>query len=248
MLMPMRLGSDDQALLAVNQAFYDPLWSHSNLMRAERFNTWPLVSSLLTPGQARLEVAPGLRPRLPLEGTKFIDASVPAVETLRNHGADAEVGLVTRLPFRDAAFGLVAALDIVEHVGDDEAALAEIARVAAPGGTVLLSAPLHPSRWTSFDALVGHGRRYEPAEIASKLARHGLAVRRSAAYGMQPRSSRLLDFAVWSLTYRRARAIWLYSRVMLPMAAFFQKRLELTAGMMDTRDVDEILLECEKRG
>jgi SAM-dependent methyltransferase len=245
--MLMRLGRDDQALLAVNQAFYDPLWSHSSLMRAERFNTWPLVRSLLTPGQSRLEVGPGLRPRLPLEGTRFIDASIPAVATLRDHGADAEVGLVSRLPFADASFGLVAAFDIVEHVGDDEAALAEIARVAASGATVLLSAPLHPSRWTSFDALVGHRRRYEPRELVSKLARHGLDVKRTAAFGMQPRSSRLLDFAVWSLTYRRERAIWWYSRVMLPIAALFQKRLELTAGMMDVGDVDEILLECGRR-
>jgi len=237
---------DDRSLLAVNQAFYDPLWARSRLMRPERFNTWPLVRSLLTPGQARLEVAPGLCPRLPIEETRFIDASVPAVTTLREHGADAQIGMVAQLPFADASFGLVAAFDIVEHVDDDDAVFAELARVAARGATLLLSAPLHPSRWTSFDDLVGHRRRYEPDDLVSKLARHGLSVRRTAVYGMQPQSSRLLDFAVWSLTHRRERAIWWYGRVMLPIATLFQKKLELVEGVMDASDVDEILLECTR--
>jgi SAM-dependent methyltransferase len=240
------LHFDDGSLLAANHAFYDPLWTRSRLMRPERFNTWPLVRSHLTPGRARLEVAPGLCPRLPIEETRFVDASVPAVATLREHGADAEIGEVARLPFADASFGLVAAFDIVEHVDDDDAALAELARVAAPRATVLLSVPLHPSRWTSFDDLVGHRRRYEPDELVSKLARHGLSVRRTAAYGMQPQSSRLLDFAVWSLTHRRERAIWWYGRVMLPIAVLFQKKLELVAGVMDTSGADEILLECTR--
>jgi SAM-dependent methyltransferase len=184
---------NDRELLEANLGFYDPLWKQSRLASPRQFNTWSLVSSLLAPSQSRLEVAPGLRPRLPLEGTAFIDASLPAVTKLREHGARAEIGLVSKLPFADGAFDLVAAFDIVEHVDDDDAALSELARVATPTATILLSVPLHPSRWTRFDELVGHRRRYEPAQILSKLARHGLAVTGSAVYGMQPRSPFLLE-------------------------------------------------------
>jgi SAM-dependent methyltransferase len=237
---------DDHALLRANLGFYDSLWAQSRLADPERFNTWPLVRSLLTSPQRRLEVAPGLRPRLPIQGTSFVDASLPAVAKLRERGADAVAGLVSRLPFGDDAFDLVAAFDIVEHVDDDEAALAELSRVAAPGATLLLSAPLHPSRWTAFDDLVGHRRRYEPQDLLAKLSRHGLSVERTAVYGMQPRSSLLLDFVVWSLTHRRRRAIWLYDRVGLRLGAFFQKKLRLSPGMMDAANVDEILLACRK--
>jgi hypothetical protein len=135
---------DDEEMLEANLGFYDPLWKQSRLASPERFNTWPLVRSLLAPSQSRLEVGPGLRPRLPLEGTSFIDASLPAVTKLRSHGARAEIGVVSRLPFANGTFDLVAAFDIVEHVDDDDAALAELARVAAPGATVLLSVPLQP--------------------------------------------------------------------------------------------------------
>src|SRR5215469_4656178 len=105
---------DDQTLLDINRSFYDALWARSRVMPANRFNTWPLVESLLPASASRLEVAPGLRPRLPLEGTTFLDASEPAIAKLRERGADARLGLVSRLPFPDASFDLVAALDIVE--------------------------------------------------------------------------------------------------------------------------------------
>jgi SAM-dependent methyltransferase len=236
----------DEELLEANLSFYDPLWKQSRLASPEHFNTWPLVHSLLTLSQSRLEVAPGLRPRLPLDGTRFVDASLPAVTKLRQRGARAEIGLVSRLPFGDGVFDLIAALDIVEHVDDDDAALSELARVAAPGATLLLSAPLHPSRWTKFDDLVGHRRRYEPEELVSKLARHGLSVAASSAYGMQPRPGLLLDFGVWGLVHRRDRAIWWYDRVILRLGALLQKKLVLTPGMLDVTDVDEVLLACRK--
>jgi SAM-dependent methyltransferase len=168
------------------------------------------------------------------------------VTKLREGGGLAQIGVISRLPFRDGVFDLVAALDVLEHVDDDEAALSELARVSAPGSTILLSAPLHPSRWSRFDELVGHRRRYEPGQLLSKLARHGLSVKATAVYGMQPRSSWLLDFAVWALTHRRRRAIWWYDRVFLRLGALFQPPLKLTPGTMDLTGVDEVLLACGK--
>src|SRR5262249_32949836 len=156
----------------------------TKLVEPDRFNTWPLVSSLLTPAQRRLEVAPGLRPRLPIEGTQFVDASVPAVAKLRARGADAMHGLVTSLPFGDASFDLVCALDIVEHVEDDEKAWAELGRVAADGATLLVSVPLHPSHWTAFDEFVGHHRRYEPERLHARLVQSGFVVEKSAILGL----------------------------------------------------------------
>lgn len=231
-------------LLEVNRTFYDALWRDARLVMPERFNTWPLVESLAASAPRRLEIAPGLRPRLPLAGTQFVDLSTPAVRALRARGASAMVGSLTALPFPARTFDLVCALDVIEHVDDDEAALAEIARVAASGAVVLLSTPLHPSRWSSFDDFVGHRHRYEPDRLFQRLAAHRLAVERMAEYSMQPKSSRLLDVGMWFLMHRRSRAMWWYNRVFMPLALRFERPLALTEGRLDTERVDEVLMVC----
>lgn len=236
------------ALLEVNRRFYDPLWTDVRLVEPQRFNTWPLVRSLSAPSQPRLEVAPGLRPRLPLEGTHFVDFSAPAVAKLRARGANAVVALGSALPFPDRAFALVCAFDIVEHVDDEDAILSELSRVAAPNASLLLSVPLHPRLWTVFDDFVGHRRRYEPQRLLAKLAEHLFSVEQSAAYGMRPRSSWLVEAGMWYLTHRRERALWWYNRVFVPLGVRFQKRLALAPGLVDTEHVDEVLLVCRKQG
>jgi len=236
----------DHDLLEVNRRFYDPLWTDAHLVEPERFNTWPLVDSLLSPSLPRLEIAPGLRPRLPIDGTQFVDISMPAIAKLRARGASVVQGLVSKLPFSNQVFGLVCALDIVEHVDDDDGALSEISRVAKPGAALLLSVPLHPSYWTPFDDMVGHRRRYEPARLIAKLAQHGFAVERSAVFGMKPKSSALVDLGMWFLEHRREHSMWWYSRVFMPVALHFQKKLTLCQGMLATDQVNEVLLVCRK--
>ena len=244
--IPSPSVSSSAALLEANRRFYDPLWAQANVFAPERFNTWPLVQSLLGSSRARLEVAPGLNPRLPIEGTRFVDMSAAAVAKLLARGANATVGLVGRLPCANAAFDLVGAFDLIEHA-DDDAALSELYRVTLPGAILLLSAPIHVSLWSSFDELVGHGRRYEIEELLSKLARHGWSVEGSAVYGMQPRNPCLLRLAVWSFRHRRRRAIWWYTHLLLPLAVLFQKKLELVPGMIDVANVDEVLLLCRRQ-
>ena len=233
-------------LLEVNRHYYDSLWAGARLVEPQRFNTWPLVQSLLPQGAERLEVAPGLRPRLPLESTQFVDVSGPALTKLYQRGASVTLSLVTALPFASDSFDLVCALDIVEHVDDEDGALSEISRVAKAGAVLLLSVPLHPTRWTAFDEFVGHRRRYEPERLWKKLAEHRLVVERSAVFGMQPKSSRLLDLGMWYLTHQRERALKWYNCVFMPLGLRFQKKLDIRTGVIATDQVDEILMVCRK--
>lgn len=248
--MPVPRPADSRSnadLIRANRGFYESLWAGAQLIAPERFNTWPLLRELAAAAPRRLEVAPGLRPRLPLHDTCFVDLSQAALRRLRQHGACAVHGMIGALPCADASFDLICALDILEHVADDDGALAELARVAAPGASVLLSVPLHPQAWSAFDDFVGHCRRYEPAQILVRLAQHGLTVESSAVYGMQPKSSRLLDLGLWYLTHQRARAMWWYNRVFMPLGVRFQKALQWRPGLGDTHGVDELLLRCRYR-
>ena len=237
----------EATLLAANRRFYDALWTDARLIAPERFNTWPLASALASSTSRRLEVAPGLRPRLPLRGTHFVDVSLPALAKLRANGGNAVVGLISCAAVRGRALrpGLRARHPRARR-RRRRRALGELARVAAPGAALLASVPLHASQWTAFDDFVGHQRRYEPAAFVEKLRAHGFALEQSAVYGMQPRSSRLVDLGSWYLVHQRARAMWWYNRVMMPLGVRFQKKLALASGMIDTDGVDEVLLVCRR--
>ncbi len=238
--------SDADKLLDQNRRFYDSLWSGAQLVNPQRFNTWPLVRSLLPQCRRRLEVGPGLRPRLPIEGTHFVDISAPALAVLRDRGGWVALGEVTSLPFIDGTFDLVCALDIIEHVDDGDAALAELVRVTKSGAVLLISTPLHPSHWTTFDDFVGHKRRYDPPCLLELLARNKLVVERSAVFGMKPRSPRLVDIGMWWLSNHRDVAMNTYNRTIMPLALRFQKELQLAPGMIAMDEVDEILLVCRR--
>jgi SAM-dependent methyltransferase len=236
---------------STNQNFYHALWSQTRLVCADRFNTWPLVRGLLPHSPQRLEVGPGLRPRLPIAGTHFIDIAAPVIDRLNAAGALAQLGEVGALPYEDGRFDLVCAFDIIEHVEDDLRALAELSRVLKDDGVLILSVPIYQRCWTEFDALFGHVRRYEPADLEALLERCGLEPEKSAAFGMQPKNQRLLRLGFWYLKHRRARAIVTYNWLLLPLGLLFQKRLKLRAGFRDTcaeEGVDEVVMICRRRG
>ena len=235
-----------RSALEVNRPFYDALWTAGAVVRPQRFNTWPLLSALAAGAPARLEIGPGLHPRLPIAGTRFVDLSAPAVAQLRARGGLAALGEIAALPFPDAAFDLVCAFDIVEHVEDDRRVFDELARVARDDAPVVLSVPLHPAHWSAFDALVGHVRRYDPGALLTLLAAHGLGLERSAVFGMEPRNRRLLDLAVWGLTTRRAQALRWYNRYLLPLGLLLQKPLAWAPGLIDAAGVDEVVLVCRR--
>lgn len=60
----------------------------------------------------------------------------------RSRDLDCVFGDVTRLPYPDASFDLVLAIEVFEHFDDTDAALAEISRVCS--GTLVASVPFEP--------------------------------------------------------------------------------------------------------
>ena len=73
------------------------------------------------------------------------------------------------LPFPDGAFDLTLALDVIEHIQDDHAALRELRRVTRPGGHLLLTVPAHPLLWSRHDVALHHKRRYRRRDLVAAL-------------------------------------------------------------------------------
>src|SRR6185436_716868 len=82
-------------------------------------------------------------------------------------------------PYEDGTFDLVTALDVVEHMDDDVAALREMRRVLRPGGRVLLFVPTFMFLWGLQDDVSHHRRRYRLSELGRVLEQAGFEIERS---------------------------------------------------------------------
>lgn len=70
-----------------------------------------------------------------------VEVSEPNVARAREAGLRCEWYDGRRLPFPDRHFASVGALNVLEHVEEPEAFLAELVRVTEPGGRVVVSSP-----------------------------------------------------------------------------------------------------------
>jgi len=81
-----------------------------------------------------------------------------------------------------STYDLVCAFEVLEHIKDDDAALADWVRLVRPGGALILSVPAFQRRFAPMDERVGHYRRYEPDELGRKLEDAGLVDPRVIVY------------------------------------------------------------------
>ncbi|HET7606964.1 MAG TPA: SAM-dependent methyltransferase, partial [Sphingomicrobium sp.] len=62
-------------------------------------------------------------------------------------------------------YDLIAALDVIEHVDDDAAAIAAIAGKLKPAGKLVMTVPAHRWMWSAHDVVNHHKRRYSKAAV-----------------------------------------------------------------------------------
>jgi SAM-dependent methyltransferase len=127
-----------------------------------------------------------------------VDLSPEMIATARRAypGMPFRVGDMTRLDLADASLGGIVAFYSTIHLPPDRfpVALAEFARVLAPGGQLLLAFQsgggerLHQTDWHGHPVSLDHYRR-DPAAVAAALTRAGLAVRATLLREPEPMES-----------------------------------------------------------
>jgi len=63
------------------------------------------------------------------------------------------------------------ALDVLEHLDDDEGATRRMAQLLRPGGVAVISVPALPDLFSDFDRIQGHRRRYVPERLRAAFAK-----------------------------------------------------------------------------
>lgn len=77
--------------------------------------------------------------------------------------------------FRPGSLPAVGMFDVLEHIKADDALLATLRRLIAPGGRLYLTVPAYQWLWSAEDEL-GHHRRYTRRGLAALLSRAGFTV------------------------------------------------------------------------
>jgi SAM-dependent methyltransferase len=80
------------------------------------------------------------------------------------------------LPLADGSVDAIASLNVLEHLAEDELALAEMRRVLRPGGRAAIVVPAGPGLYDFYDRHLQHERRYARGELRAKAGRAGLRV------------------------------------------------------------------------
>ena len=105
------------------------------------------------------------------------DFSPLALQFSRRRGLQNLVGAdAMNLPLSSKSFDALIAMDMLEHLPDDNAALREFHRVLKPGGRVLLTVPAYSHLWSDHDVALMHFRRYVRSELRERFNTAGFRV------------------------------------------------------------------------
>jgi SAM-dependent methyltransferase len=206
-----------------NESLYEDMWRRMAFHPPDKLPWWPALKELADASPNRLELGPGVFPRLPVPGTHVVDLSAGALEVLAKHGAIAHHGLLQDLKFPDGSYDLVGMFEVLEHVPDDEGLLRELARITRPGGHLALTVPLGMKHYCSFDRYMGHVRRFEPDELRSKVERAGYVLERFEIH-QQSIHEPAASLYVAVMRYFPRLTAWALRYIFLPLLG--RKRIE----------------------
>ena len=109
-------------------------------------------------------------------GAMALEGQVPSSAAYRTVQGDARA-----MPFADESFERVIAAEVLEHIVEDDAAIAEIVRVTKPGGLIAVTVPRYwPEKvcWALsreyHEVEGGHVRIFRARELQRRLESHGL--------------------------------------------------------------------------
>ncbi len=108
-----------------------------------------------------------------LKGLVYAKKKLPDVEFIQLDVTQATI---------DTQFDMIVAFDVIEHIDDDIAALANMHQMLAPGGTLVISVPQHQFLWSRLDEIVRHKRRYSRRDMLDKLQGQGFTVTRRTSF------------------------------------------------------------------
>ncbi len=124
----------------------------------------------------------------------------------------------------------VVCVNVLEHIQDDASALRGIAEVLRRGGRLLLFVPALKALYGSLDKAFGHHRRYGYSELAAKVSEAGLEIQLLRYFNAPGALAWLIAGRLFRRTRLSRRAVRLYDRAIVPVAAAVERCVRMPFG------------------
>jgi len=148
--------------------------------------------------------------------SRFIPALRAAVP-----GAEVWAGSEQDIP-SDRRFDAIYAINVLEHIADDRAELANWNKRIKPNGTVCLLVPARPELYAAIDADFGHHRRYTKRELEGKLAEAGFVSAEVRYFNMVGYLAWLINFRLLGKRSFDRTSVRAFDRLIFPVCRFFE--------------------------
>ncbi len=193
---------------------------------APRFNRW--MADTIRPylGERVLEIGAGignlsrhLAPRRKRYIASDIDSEhLARLQSRLEHRPNLEIrrcDVAKAEDFRHLAgqVDTVVCLNVVEHVEDDMAALANLFSALAPGGRAIVLVPYDQGLYGTLDEALGHRRRYSREELRRKMEQAGFAVEQILEFNRISRPGWWITGKVFRRRTISPAALWVFDRL-----------------------------------
>jgi len=146
--------------------------------------------------------------------TAEMDAGSPQILELAPYGPDT-----------------VVAVNVLEHIKDDRAALGHFAQLLPKGGRLLLLVPAMRLLYGSMDRRLGHYRRYSRKELADKVSEAGFSIRDQYFMNALAGFGWFLNNRVRHLTDQSSGQVRVFDSLIVPWMQQAERRLRPPFGM-----------------
>ena len=124
----------------------------------------------------------------------------------------------------------VVALNVLEHIEDDIAALKAAARLVRSGGAVVMFVPAFPFAMSRFDREIGHYRRYTASSIHRTLAEAGLRPEEVRYVNAPGLVAWTIGMRLLRMSPREGVVLRIWDRAVVPAARRFEARFHVPFG------------------
>ena len=155
-----------------------------DLSEAVNYRDWLIALTLQHLGSRAIEIGSGTGDYALAYAEGGVQITASEADPARLAGLQTRFGADDRVQVReltvpldvDDNYDAAVALNVLEHIPDDVAALRSFARLVRPGGAVVLIVPAFPIGMSKFDRAIGHQRRYRKETLRTALETAGLRI------------------------------------------------------------------------